>query len=149
VEDRPTATAPDQEKAEEPKPTSPPATEPAKEEEPAKTQPASSFNPRPPYTVKLFVNDPEEDKQPGWLNVQKLDDEGTARVVGKFPSQNVMELETDNVQRLRIDVGFLPLRKNKRTILRIDEQSLVITSPHEQKYITMRRNANGRWVPVD
>ncbi len=151
METQPVTTAPKQKEAAKPSPSeSQPATQPTEEEKPkpTDTQPASSFDPRPPYTVKLYVNDPQ-DKQPGWLAVRQLIKEGSARAIGTFPSQNVLELETENVKQIRINIGFLPLRKGKRTILHIDQQSMEITRPREQKYLSLRRNANGRWVPAD
>lgn len=108
------------------------------------SQPESSYSSRPPYPVQLFVTDPEE-KQPGWLRIEKLEDAhrvGTAH--GTFPEQNLIRIETGNVTQLRIHVGHLPLRANKRLILQIDGQGMVIS--REEPFATLEKRPTGEWV---
>jgi hypothetical protein len=113
-----------------------PASRPAK--------PESTYDSSPPYPVSLFVESPE-DKQPGWLKVEKLaDDKQMATVKGRFPEQNRIYVDTTNVRRIRIHVGHLPLAPNERVILQIDKQGMVLS--RGEPFVTLNRLQTGEWV---
>lgn len=119
------------------KPPEPPvATQPAK--------PASTYDPRPPYPVDLYVTSPDE-KQPGWLKILGLvDEKDMATAGGRFPEQNRIHVETRNVSRIRIHVSHLPLSPTERVILQIDGQGMVLN--RKRQYAVLERRSTGEWV---
>ena len=93
---------------------------------PAQTQPASTYDSKPPYPVKLYVRRPEA-AQPGWLKILKLaDDAQAATAAGAFPEKNRIYVDTHNVQQIQIRIGHLPLAERKRIVLQIDGQGIEI-----------------------
>jgi len=128
---------------------SPPATQPATQPaatQPVTTRPASKYNSKPPYPVELYVSAPDE-KQPGWIRIMELTDDKTlATSKGTFPEQNRIYINTDNVQRIRIHIKHLPMNRKKRTILRIDEQPMVLSTKKQREYVYLRRLSIGEWV---
>lgn len=138
-------------------PASQPTTEPAADTQPAETQPttrpttrpASFYSPEPPYTTQLYVFEPGE-KQPGWIEVTRLsNDKQMASAMSTFPRQNRIIIDTDNVNQLNIDIGFLPMNRGKRTILRIDGQNMELTATRDKNQITMQRSPIGKWEVID
>ena len=130
--------------------TPPPATPPAATQpattQPVTTRPASTYHPKPPYPVELYVLDPDE-KQPGWIRIMELaNDKAIATGKGTFPEQNRIYITTDNVQRLRIHIKHLPLNLRKRTILRIDEQPMVLSTKKKREHVFLHRLSTGEWV---
>jgi hypothetical protein len=124
----------------------PAATRPA-ETRPAVSQPASTYDPRPPYTVRLYVRNPE-DRQPGWLKILELDDrEQAATALGAFPEQNEIDVTTGNVRKIQVQIGFLPLAPRKRTFLRIDKQGIEITTKGRE-FVVLERSPAGAWKAV-
>jgi hypothetical protein len=122
------------------------ATRPA-QTQPVQIVPASSYDPQPPYTVKLLVRNPQE-KQPGWLKILSLaDDHQAATTTGTFPEQNEIQIVTDNVRRLQVQIGFLPLAPRKRTFLRIDTQNIELVT-RNREYLVMERSPVGVWSVV-
>ena len=116
--------------------TRPAATAPAK--------PASTYENSPPYPVNLSVRSPN-DPQPGWLKILSLNNEQAAATAnGVFPEKNEFTVATDNVRELRIHVGHLPLAANKRVILHIDGQHMVIS--RQRQYTTLVRQNTGEWT---
>lgn len=135
----PTASAPSQ-------PTTQPATQPATRPATQPTsQPSSSYDSKPPYPVRLYVRTPE-DKQPGWLKITELaDTDALAICKGEFPERNRIVVETDNVRRLRLHIGHLPLAARKRIVLRIDDQGIELA--HKKRaYVFLERRSTGEWV---
>lgn len=144
--DKPTATRPADTPTTKPGATTQPvpATKPAPATRPVEPEPVSTFDPRPPYPVKLYVRKPE-DKQPGWLKIMKLTDEhAVAKAQGRFPEHNIIEIQTENVSTIRMELGYLPLAENKRVILRIDDQGIEITQ-RDRRFLTLERRSTGRW----
>lgn len=134
-----TATAPGEPSATEPATQ---ATRPATR--PREGLPVSTFDTHPPYTVQLYVRKPE-DPQPGWLRVLALQDqEAVARARGVFPRQNIIEVQTENIQQIRVELGYLPLAEGRRVVLRIDDQGIEITQ-RDRRFITLERRPTGRW----
>jgi hypothetical protein len=120
------------------------ATKPAVATKPADELPPSTFDTRPPYAVQLHVRKPE-DKQPGWLKILALGDEhAVAKAAGQFPQQNIIEVTTDNIRRLQIELGYLPLAEGKRVVLRIDGQGIEITQ-RDRRFFTLERRPTGQW----
>jgi len=118
----------------------------APETRPETTKRASTYDSRPPYPVDLFVKNPTE-KQPGWLRIEGLLDKSEpATAQGRFPEQNRIYVDTNNVSRIRIHVGHLPLRPKERVILQIDGQGMVISG--SRRFTTLERLPTGEWVIV-
>jgi hypothetical protein len=126
--------------------TRPAETKPV-ESRPAASQPVSTYDPRPPYVVKLHVRDPK-DKQPGWLRILKLSEESQAATAeGRFPEQNDIDVTTGNVQQIQVQIGFLPLAPRVRTFLRIDQQGIEITTKGRE-FVILERSPAGAWRVV-
>jgi len=131
------ATAPVSSQPAQSRPASQPASKPA-------SQPVSTYSPRPPYPVHLYVHSPE-DKQPGWLKILQLASTDTlATCSGVFPEQNVIEIQTNNVQMLSLHIGHLPLAEGKRIVLRIDGQPIELARKN-RTFVVFQRRATGRW----
>lgn len=128
-----------------PSETQSPATKPAASKPASKPAgPVSTFSSKPPYPVDLHVQSPL-DPQPGWLKILGLDNKGSvAAAHGVFPEQNVMVIDTENVKRLEIHVGYLPMAQRKRIVLRIDKQAIELS--RSQRYVTFERRPTGEWV---
>lgn len=140
--------------AERPREPSPPETAPA----PPATKPtppatqASRPSPRkavyeetPPFRVENVVLTPT-DPQAGWLRIVEMARaDAVASVRGEFPEPNRMNIESENVRRLTIDLDALPLKAKTRRILRIDEQPIELYQAHRGK-ILLERGSAGRWT---
>ncbi|HSW45126.1 MAG TPA: hypothetical protein VLM89_06105 [Phycisphaerae bacterium] len=135
-EARPAASAPATTAA-----ASEPASQPTTQ---AASQPVSSYISHPPYPVQLYVLSPE-DKQPGWLKILQLaDDNALAVCKGVFPEQNLIEVETGNVARLRIHIGHLPIGERKRIVLRLDGQGIELARKN-RAFVILQRSPTGQW----
>lgn len=109
------------------------------------TMPASSYLSEPPYTVRLYLRSPEEE-QPGWLKVLDLaNQDSPATCTGEFPERNRIQVQTDNVRRLRLHIAHLPLAADRRTFLRIDNQGIELAR-RDRRYIFFERLTTGEWV---
>lgn len=107
----------------------------------------SEYDPTPPYTVKLYVRDPEA-KQPGWLKIMELaDTSALATSVGTFPERNRIYVDTENVTRIRIHIDQLPLAPNTRIVLQIDDQPMELVRK-ERTHVYLERQSNGSWQTV-
>jgi len=123
-----------------------PATQPAATQPAPTSKPASTYNSSPPYPVALYVRDADE-PQPGWLRIVGLANEDQlATATGEFPEQNRILIDTTNVQRIRIHISHLPLNKRERTVLRIDNQPMVLITKKKRDYVYMSRRPTGEWV---
>ena len=124
-----------------------PSTAPTPATMPVATQPMlppSTYDSNPPYPVALHVRSPE-DKQPGWLRILSLADEKqVAAATGLFPEQNRMAIDTQNVRRLRIHIGHLPLSPRKRIVLHIDDQGIELARK-DREFIVLERTPAGVW----
>ena len=129
------------------RPTSTPASQPAASQ-PVVKPPESSYDAKPPYPVMLYVRDPAE-KQPGWLRILELNVDGQlATTAGTFPRKNRIHVETNNVRRLRLHLGQLPLAEGKRTVLQIDKQGIELKR-RGREYVYLERRPTGAWNRVD
>ncbi len=151
VRERPTAqTAPAHTRPAQTRPTQPQAARPhapEPETRPSDALPPSRYDSKPPYPVELHVRDPREE-QPGWLRILKLDDPDLpAGLQGKFPEQNLMIVDTQNVKRIDIHIGHLPLAPGRRIILRIDGNGMELRRGKGQ-FITLERTATGAWTRI-
>jgi len=105
--------------------------------------PPSTYESKPPYPVEIHVRTPK-DEQPGWLKITALaDTKSPAGVKGSFPEQNLMIVETQNVARLEIHAGHLPLAARKRVVLRIDKQGIQLIG--DNTIVVMTRRPTGAW----
>ena len=134
-----------------PEPTTQPATEPATqaatapETRPESDLPQSIYSSEPPYPVELYVRSPEKDEQPGWIRILELERDGIARASGSFPEQNRIIVDTQNVKRIQVHFGNLPLAEKKRIILRIDRQAIEIVRRPGREMIVLERRPTGQW----
>jgi hypothetical protein len=134
-----------------PEPPAPAPTTQQAPEKPAATQPtpaslpASKFDSKPPYPVELHIRSPE-DKQPGWLRILGLADKDTpAAVKGVFPEQNRITIDTQNVNRLALQISYLPLAEKKRISLKIDNQGIELIRGN-RRVIVLERKRTGEWA---
>jgi hypothetical protein len=98
----------------------------------------------PPYPVQLHVLDPAEE-QPGWLRIVELaDDSMPGLAQGRFPEQNNIHVQTQNVSRIEIHVGHLPIGEGRRISLLIDRQGIELVS--QRMFVKLERRATGAWV---
>lgn len=130
------------------RPATQPETAPATSTRSAESQLISEYDSTPPYTVRLYVREPDED-QPGWLKITEFADaDRLATSVGTFPERNRIYVNTDNVRRLRVHVDQLPLAPNRRTILQIDNQPMELVRSRDRRYVYLERQPNGSWQSV-
>ena len=118
-------------------PASPPTTQPATQPAPVKPlePPAST---RADYAVLSI-------EPHGWLTIDDVfEDVPGAWATGNYPRQNVIEIETDNVRTLSVDLSQLALHKNKRLIVRIDGQGMQVTRK-TLPIIRFVRSVGGNW----
>jgi hypothetical protein len=132
-----------------------PATQPATtqtatapETRPLPDLPPSTYDSQPPYPVQLHVRSPE-DEQPGWIRILGLDKDGVASASGTFPEQNRIVVDTQNVKRIEVHVGHLPLAEKKRIMLRIDRQSMEIVRRPGRERVVLERRPTGQWDVVN
>ncbi len=102
---------------------------------PAQTQPAAA---------KTIA--PASMPAAGWLHIESLaNQDRPARIPGQFPEANKMDVDTDNVSALTLDLSMLPIRPRHRIILRIDKQGIDI-SPRHRGRIRLERSPTGQWT---
>jgi hypothetical protein len=112
---------------------------------PVEALPASTYDSKPPYPVDLYVRTPQ-DEQPGWLKILDLaDKDALATTKGTFPEQNKMVVDTQNVERIQIHIGHLPMAEKKRITLRIDNQGIELVR-NKRNFVTLIRRPTGEWV---
>jgi len=122
-------------------PASMPADLPAAKPE----RPKPPYDDAPPYRVAFTVGSPDE-PQAGWLHIESLaNQDRPARITGQFPEANKMDVDTDNVSALTLDLSMLPIRPRHRIILRIDKQGIDI-SPRHRGRIRLERSPTGQWT---
>lgn len=121
-----------------------PETQPATKEPVPASLPASTYDSTPPYPVSIFVRSPE-DNQPGWLKILSLaDPTAVANCTGRFPEKNRIEVQTSNVQQIRIHISHLPLAEKRRIVLRIDDQPIELARKNRD-YVILERRGTGEW----
>jgi len=146
----PKATAPDSAKAPpapvaQPPEPPPPATKPATTR-PVQTQPASTYDSKPPYPVQLHVRNPDE-QQPGWLRILKLSDTSRlATASGTFPEQNLISVDTQNVDRCRSTSGTSRCRTQDHRPA--DRPAGHPDRSKRRDFITLERSPAGVWKVV-
>ena len=127
------------------KQTAPPASMPAEASAAGRERPKPPYHDVPPYRVAFTIDSPD-DPQAGWLHIESFADKGrAARVSGLFPEANKIDVDTDNVSALTLDLSMLPIRPKHRIILRIDRQGIDISPRHRGK-IRLARSPTGQWT---
>lgn len=126
-----------------------PTTTPAAPAQPIATQPVAEVPPPPPDPLhpRVKVTKPS-DPQEGWMRIESLAsgaDEASA--AGDWVRPNVIEIETDEVTRLTIDLGDLPLKAKRRIVLRLDRQGFDMASDIGPR-VTFERGRAGVWERV-
>jgi hypothetical protein len=135
AESRPAQTAPATQAA-------PPDSQPARKPD---ELPPSTYSSKPPYALEIHVRSPREE-QPGWVRIVQLADKNLpASVTGQFPEQNLMVVDTQNVQMLELHVGHLPMAEKKRIRLRIDGLGMELVRD-KRPFVTLQRQKTGAWI---
>lgn len=123
----------------------------------ATTQPANAPAARPqarstpiePAPAEIDMETPEEPepRTPRYLEIVdeiRADGVGTVRATVTLPSK--LELETDNVKRLRITREGLPLATGRSIVVRIDGQGIEWTRQYTA--VELERSSAGTWTVV-
>jgi len=98
-----------------------------------------------PYRVDTVVFSPD-DPQAGWLRILALDKPTRkATVSGVFPRQNVMQVDTDNVGKLSIDLSMLPIKPRRQIIVQLDRQGIELSQRHRGR-VVLQRSHTGLWT---
>lgn len=122
----------------------PPASQPAATQAVKPERPKPKYEDVPPYRVVITVGSPD-DPQAGWLHIDsQMNDKQEATVYGQFPEANKMDVDTNNVADMTLDLSMLPIRPRQRIILRIDKQGIELSQKHRGK-IQLNRGATGKW----
>lgn len=131
-----TTTAPQQQS---PVDTPPTATQPA-------TQPAATA-PADPLHVRLHVRD-VTDPQSAWLRIEALTaGASSAKAEGRWLRKNVLEINTTDADRVRIDFSELPVAAGRRIVLRLDQQGFDLASDIGP-VVDFERGRAGMWTRV-
>lgn len=115
---------------------------------PPATQPTSApAAPAEPYHVHLKVRR-ASDPQTGWLRIQGLlPGASSATADGRWLRQNVIEVNTSDAERIRIDLRPLPLKAGRRIVLRLDRQGFDLASDIGP-IVYFERGRAGAWTRV-
>jgi hypothetical protein len=88
-----------------------------------------------------------EPRLPDYLKIlERFDDRARVEVHVRLEPPVKLEIQTDNVKRLRITRVGLPLVRGRSTVLRIDEQ--VFEWPQRSEVVELERSPNGVWMSV-
>lgn len=88
-----------------------------------------------------------EPRLPKYLKIlERFDDRARVDVRVRLEPPAKLEIQTDNVKRLRITRIGLPLMRGRSTVLRIDEQ--VFEWPQSSEVVELERSPNGVWMSV-
>ena len=88
-----------------------------------------------------------EPRLPNYLKIlERFDDRAQSKVRVRLEPPAKLEIQTDNVKRLRITRVGLPLMRGRSTVLRIDEQ--VFEWPQRSEVVELERSPNGVWMSV-
>jgi len=137
---------PGEQRDEEPSSRPPTATKPAPVAQPARHDIArTAYQETSPYRVDTVVLSPD-DPQAGWLRILALDKPTRkATVSGVFPRQNVMQVDTDNVGKLSIDLSMLPIKPRRQIIVQLDRQGIELSQRHRGR-VVLQRSHTGLWT---
>jgi len=88
-----------------------------------------------------------EPRLPSYLRIlERFDNTARSKVRVRLEPPAKLEIQTDNVKRLRITRVGLPLMQGRSTVLRIDEQ--VFEWPRRSDVVELERSPNGVWTPT-
>jgi hypothetical protein len=124
--------------------TAPPASEREPQSRPApQTQPETQPESQPATTA------PTAPELPDYMAlVARVDPAAAVDVRVRLDAdRNRLEVDTDNVRRLRIARADVPLRRERSIVLRLDGQGIEWRA--DSDVVIFERSANGRWVPVE
>jgi hypothetical protein len=103
-----------------------------------------------PTQPRIDMETPEEPepRTPRYLAiVEQIHSDREASVRATIRSPTKLELETDNVKRLRITREGLPLVQNRSIVLRIDGQGIEWTRHYTA--VELERSSAGTWTVAD
>lgn len=128
--------------------TEPPAPpEEATSEQPDEARPRHQATGSVPPEIDVEAPEEPEPKTPRYLEiVEQVHLDRVPKVRATIVSPTKLELETDNIKRLRITREGLPLARNRSIVLRIDGQGIEWT----RKYLAveLERSSAGVWEVV-
>jgi hypothetical protein len=112
-------------------------------EPPATTRPAP--DPNSAHVEIRKVTDPQQ----GWLRIEAIKPNAEmSQITGRFsPADNRLVIDTQQVQRFSIDLGALPVRWDRRVVLRIDQISAEL-SRKSSPIVHFEVTPAGDWIPV-
>ncbi len=88
-----------------------------------------------------------EPRLPSYLRIlERFDNTARVKVRVRLEPPAKLEIQTDNVKRLRITRIGLPLMRGRSTVLRIDEQ--VFEWTRRSDVVELERSPNGVWMSV-
>ena len=100
-----------------------------------------------PSEIELETPEEPEPKTPRYLAiVEQVHPDRDPKVRATIVSPTKLELETDNIKRLRITREGLPLASNRSIVLRIDGQGIEWT--REYLAVELERSSAGVWTVV-
>jgi len=107
----------------------------------SESQPATA--PTPPTATAPVVL---EDQQTGWLRIEKLqpDVEGGWATGDADEKRNRISIVTQNVVEFSVDRRELPIRWDRRVLLRINAQSMELARKDRPR-IRFRQSPSGAW----
>jgi len=118
-------------------------------EPPRQTTAGEASEPGRPTSAAVKPDEPgdREEPLPRYLEVlERYDDSARAVVRARLERPAKLEIQTDNVKRLRITRARLPLTSTRSTVLRIDDQ--VFEWLQRSDEVVLERSRNGIWSPI-
>jgi hypothetical protein len=101
----------------------------------------------PPDISMDHPEEPEPRTPPYLAIVEQVHADRDARIQATISPPTKLELETDNIKRLRITRERLPLAQNRSIVLRIDGQGIEWTRHYIA--VELERSTAGTWTVVD
>lgn len=131
--------------------TQPPAVEPPPAAEPPPVEPPPAPRQLGPLEAYDRLPAKPEDPQRRWLRIEgRFDGERPAQTLGAITRTDRpprIEVTTDNVSRLVLDLNRLPAGVRPGLVLRIDEQGIQITGAAGSQ-VELVRDSAGLWSVV-
>jgi hypothetical protein len=131
--------------------TQPPVVEPPPAVEPLPVEPLPALRKLDPLQAYDRVPSRPEDPQRRWLRIEgRFDGERPAEAIGAITRTDQpprIEVTTDNVSHLVLDLNRLPAGVRPGLVLRIDEQGIQITGAAGEQ-VELVRDSAGLWSVV-
>ena len=127
------------------KPPTPPADTAV--HQPDQARPGSEPIESAPAEIDMETPEGPEPRTPRYLEiVEQVHSDRTGTVRATITSPTKLELETDNIKRLRITREGLPLAEGRSIVLRIDGQGIEWTRQYTA--VELERSSAGTWTVI-